>query len=363
LPTIPIFKIKIPKTANRLLDFDIGICLEFSFSIRTVFSARAHVYWLMIYRTLGTSDIKVSVIGLGTMSWKGAVYGEKPSRESAPDWDATRSMVKAALDCGITLFDTAEGYGRGHAEELLGTALHELGRRDEAVIVTKVGPLFSEEQEGGRTCNLSAAHIRTRCERSLLRLKTDHIDVYLAHWPDPQTPIEETAAVMNDLRREGKIRAFGVSNFSNAELSEALRHTSVVLNQVPYSLVDRKIEAEKVPFCIQHKVSIMAYSPLGKGVLSGKYSLEHLPTDYRRERFHFAKETLPQHLAIADQLTQAGKQVGFSTSQMALAWVVSQPGVALTIAGAKSKDQVRSNAAAGHLTPQVEAALKSILLH
>lgn len=317
----------------------------------------------MIYRSLGTSDLKVSVIGLGTMSWKGCQYGEQSAPGATPDWQGSRDMVRAALESGITLFDTAEGYGRGHAEELLGAALHELGKRDEAVIVTKVGPLFGEEQIGGRTCNLSAPHVRARCEQALRRLKTDHIDVYLAHWPDPLTPIEETAGVMNELRAEGKIRWFGVSNYPNDLLERALKVTPVVLNQLPYSLIDRKIEADKVPFCINHKISIMAYSPLGKGILSGKYSADHLPPpdDYRHQRFHFAKETLDKHLDIAERTTQAAKQVGLTTSQMALAWVISQPGLTLTIPGARTPEQVRDNAAAGNLTPEIESALKSIL--
>ena len=133
-----------------------------------------------------------------------------PSNE---DLAAAREMVKTSLDAGINLFDTAEGYGLGLAEEILGSALQELGCRDKAIIVTKVGPLFGSERIDGRACNLGAKHIVERCDLSLKRLQTDYIDLYLAHWPDPQTPIEETMQAVNKLHAAGKVRWFGVSNF------------------------------------------------------------------------------------------------------------------------------------------------------
>lgn len=310
-------------------------------------------------RTLGSSDLKVSVVGLGTMSWKDCRYGVTATPDSAPDKTGTLEVVRAALESGINLFDTAEGYGRGLAEELLGSALQELKARDKAVIVTKVGPLFSEEQVGGRTCNLSAAHIRARCEQQLRRLKTDRIDLYLAHWPDPQTPIEETAAVMNALKREGKIRWFGVSNFSTEQLGEALKHIPVVVDQLPYSMIDRQIDSDRRPFCIAHNVGIMAYSPLGKGMLTGKYTAEHLPPadDYRHQRPHFAKENLATHLALAARIRETAQELGVSPTQVTLAWTVAQPGITVTIPGARTLEQVRDNAGGGTLilTPEILA--------
>ena len=318
----------------------------------------------MQYRKLGKSDLHVSVIGLGTMSWPGCNYGQSGYVPTPDDFNATRNMVQAALDADINLFDTAEGYGRGLAEEILGQTLEELGCREKAIIVTKVGPLFGDEQTNGRTCNLSAEHIAERCELSLKRLRTDHIDLYLAHWPDPLTPVEETMQAANKLKQQGKIRWFGVSNFPNDLLGAALRHGVVAANQLPYSLADRTIDADKRPFCLENQVGIMAYSPLGKGVLSGKYDAQHLPPadDYRRHRKYFAKETLPQYLALAERLRELAPLFSCTPAQLALAWVLVQPGITVALPGAKSPDQIRANAGASEvsLTAEVIAGLDEL---
>jgi aryl-alcohol dehydrogenase-like predicted oxidoreductase len=316
------------------------------------------------YRKLGKSELNVSIIGLGTMSWPGCNYGESGYAPAPDDLRAARGMVQAALDAGINLFDTAEGYGRGLAEEILGQTLEELGCRERAIIVTKVGPLFGEEQTNGRTCNLSAKHIAERCELSLKRLHTNHIDLYLAHWPDPLTPIQETMEATNKLKEQGKIRWFGVSNFSNDLLDTALRHGVVTANQLPYSLADRTIDADKRPFCLANQVGIMAYSPLGKGVLSGKYDAQHLPpaNDYRHHRKYFAKENLPRYLALAERLRELAPRFSCTPVQLALAWVLVQPGITVALPGAKSPDQIRANAGASgvSLTDDVVAQLDEL---
>ena len=318
----------------------------------------------MQYRKLGKSDLNVSVIGLGTMSWPGCNYGESGYTPAPDDLRVARGMVQAALDAGINLFDTAEGYGRGLAEEILGQTLEELGCREKAIIVTKVGPLFGEEQTNGRTCDLSAKHIAERCELSLKRLRTNHIDLYLAHWPDPLTPIEETMEAANKLKEQGKIRWFAVSNFSNDLLGAALRHGVVAANQLPYSLADRTIDADKRPFCLANQVGIMAYSPLGKGVLSGKYDAQHLPpaNDYRHHRKYFAKENLPRYLALAERLRELAPRFSCTPVQLALAWVLVQPGITVALPGAKSPDQIRANAGASgvSLTDDVVAQLDEL---
>jgi aryl-alcohol dehydrogenase-like predicted oxidoreductase len=304
------------------------------------------------YRTLGKSDLNVSVISLGTMSWPGCNYGDSGYSPTPEDFAATREMVRTAFDSGINLFDAAEGYGRGLAEEMLGRTLQELGCREKAVIVTKVGPLFGEEQTGGRTCNLSAKHIADRCALSLKRLRTDYVDLYLAHWPDPRTPIEETMEAVAKLKEEGKIRWFGVSNFSNDLLGAALRRGIVASNQLPYSLADRTIDTDKRPFCVENRVGIMAYSPLGKGVLSGKYDAQHLPPpgDYRHTRKYFAKENFSRYFALAGRLRELALQISCTAAQLALAWVLAQPGITVALPGAKSPDQVRANAGASDLS-------------
>jgi aryl-alcohol dehydrogenase-like predicted oxidoreductase len=309
------------------------------------------------YRLLGKSDLNVSVVGHGTMSWPGCNHGDSGYTPTPADFTATREMVKAALDAGINLFDTAEGYGRGLAEQMLGQTLEELGCRDKAIIVTKVGPLFGEERTDGRTCNLSPKHIAKRCELSLKRLRSDRIDLYLAHYPDPLTPIEETMEAASKLQQQGKIRWFGASNFSNDLLDAALRHGEVVANQLPYSLADRTIDADKRPFCVERHVGIMAYSPLGKGVLSGKYDAQHLPPaeDYRHHRKYFAKENLPQYLALAGRLRELAPQFSCTPAQAALAWVLAKPGITVVLPGAKSPDQVRANAESSEVSLTEEA--------
>lgn len=300
-------------------------------------------------RLLGTTA--TSVIGFGTMSWPGCHFGTKGYAPTPEERASVREMVIAALDAGITLIDTAEGYGRGLAEELLGDVLAESGRRAEAVIVTKVGPTFETDPVNGRNCDLSEANIFQRCEASLRRLRTDTIDLYLAHWPDPITPIEETMAAAAKLKAQGKIREFGVSNFSAELMAEALKYGPLAANQLPYSLVDRDIDADRRPFCEKHDIGIMAYSPMGKGVLSGKYDATHLPPgdDYRHQRKHFAKENLPRHLAIAQRLRELAPTLNATPSQLALAWVLAQPGLTVALPGARSPEQIRANAAAGDI--------------
>jgi aryl-alcohol dehydrogenase-like predicted oxidoreductase len=212
-----------------------------------------------------------------------------------------------------------------------------------------VGPLFAEEQIDGRKCNLSATHIAKRCELSLKRLRTDRVDLYLAHWPDPLTPIEETMAAANKLQEQGKIRWFGASNFPNDLLGAALEQGVLVANQLPYSLADRTIDSDKRPFCIEKQVGIMAYSPMGKGILTGKYDAQHLPPadDYRHTRKYFAKENLPRYLELAQRLRDIAPQLSCTPAQVALAWVIAKPGITVVLPGAKSPDQIRTNAGSG----------------
>lgn len=303
----------------------------------------------MKFRELGR--LRVSAVGLGTMSWPGCRYGIGGHKATEEEYQSMREMVAAALDSGINLIDTAPGYGLGLAEEVVGRALAETGRRDETVIVTKVGPLFGEEKERRRTCDLSAKSIAVNCEESLRRLRTDRIDLYLAHHPDEATPVEETIGAFVKLREEGKVREFGVSNFRKELLEEALKYGPVVADQLAYSLIDRSLDREMRPFCRERGVGIMAYSPLGKGVLSGKYDETHLPPpeDYRHQRKHFAAENLPRHLGLAKRLRELAPEVPCEAAQLALAWVLAQPGMTVILPGARTPEQIRHNAVAGGL--------------
>jgi len=303
------------------------------------------------YRELGTSDLQVSVIGVGNMSWPHCRFGIAAPHGTIVDQRAIEQVVTSAIDAGINLFDTAEGYGRGMAEALLGAALKSLGKRKEAIIVTKVGPLFDNEVVNGRDTNLSKAHIFQRCEGSLKRLQTDCIDLYLAHRPDPATPIGETMSAMAELKRQGKIRHFGVSNFNAEQLAAALQHGPVVADQLSYNLVGRGIDADVRPFCVKANVGIMAYSPLGKGILSGKYDENHLPPDedYRHTKYYFAKENLPKYFALGRRCRELAAQLNITVSQLALAWCLAQPGIAVVLPGSREPGQARESAGAGDI--------------
>lgn len=298
---------------------------------------------------LGLHGPEVSRIGLGTMSWPGCRYGERgcgplPIREAA-------AMLEAAAESGITLVDTAEGYGRGFAEKTLAAALRAAGLQGRFTIVTKTGPLFAEEQTGGRTCNLSPTHLIERACRARDRLQVEAIDVLLAHWPDPLTPIEDTMAAAAELKANGVIRHFGVSNFSNDLLAAALRCGDVMCNQLPYSLADRSIDADgRRQFCLELGVGIMAYSPLGKGILGGNYAPGRLPPpeDYRHQRPHF-RENLETNLALAQKVRELAGHARCSPAAVALAWVLATPGITCAIPGAKSPAQVRQHAEVARL--------------
>jgi aryl-alcohol dehydrogenase-like predicted oxidoreductase len=301
------------------------------------------------YRQLGTSDLQVSVIGLGNMSWPHCRFSVVPPQDFVPDKEDIAKIVASALDSGINLFDTAEGYGVGLAETLLGDALKTLGKRDQACIVTKVGPLFGDEVVGGRDTNLSTAHILQRCEGSLKRLQTDHIDLYLAHRPDPATPIDETMETVDELKRQGKIRHFGVSNFDSKQLGQALTHGAVVANQLPYNMVTRGLDDDLRPFCLKNNVGIMAYSPLGKGILGGQYDENHLPpdSDYRHTKPYFAKENLPRYFELGKRCRELAGQLNISVSQLALAWCLAQPGITVVLPGTRTPKQAADCAGAG----------------
>jgi len=296
----------------------------------------------MKYRKLG--DLEVSVVAVGTMSWPYSAFAQEKPADAVVDREGVLKIVTRALDLGINLFDTAEGYGRGFSEELLGEALEQLGNRREVIVCTKTGRPGESVSE---QCDLTAANILRRCEMSLKRLRTDYIDLYLAHRPDPRTPIEETVSAFETLRRQGKIRQFGISEFSVVEMTEVLRFGTPAANQLGYSLVERRIDPETRPFCLEHGIGIMVYSPLAKGLLSGKYSRDVLPppVDDRRQH-HFRPQTLDRFMAVADEVRIVSKEMGVTPSMVALAWCLAQPGISTVLPGAKTSEQIAEAAAA-----------------
>lgn len=309
----------------------------------------------MQFRELGDSGIKVSEICLG--SW--LTYGV------GVDDSAGRQCLDAAFDAGISFIDTANVYGRGAAESFLGKALK--GRpRDSYVLATKVFFPMSDNDRG-----LSRAQIEKQIDASLVRLKTDYVDLYQCHRYDPDTPLEETMAALSDVVRSGKARTIGFSEWAPEEIAAAIAmappHIKFVSSQPQYSLLYRRPEAEVIPLCIANGIGQIVWSPLAMGVLSGKYAPgTKPPTDSRAasEDQHFMKRYLADDVLTAVQsLRPIAEQAGCSMAQLAIAWLLAQPGMTSVIIGASRAAQVHDNAAASGLTidPALLAQAATIL--
>jgi aryl-alcohol dehydrogenase-like predicted oxidoreductase len=286
-------------------------------------------------RKLGSSDLEVSVLGLGCNN-----FGMKI------DLGATREVVDAAIEAGINFFDTADMYGETRSESFLGEVLE--GRRESVLLATKFGAMAmvsGGEGWGKRDAVLACA------EASLERLRTDYIDLYQVHYPDPNTPIEETLGALGELLDAGKVRAIGCSNFSRAQLEEASAladRSAFVSLQNEWSLLQREVETELAPFCERKGIGFLPYFPLASGVLTGKYRRGEAFGEGTRlatlDFFgHFGSE---ENLAIVERLDAYAQSKGRSILELALGWLASQPSVASVIAGATRPEQIEANAGA-----------------
>jgi aryl-alcohol dehydrogenase-like predicted oxidoreductase len=302
----------------------------------------------MQYRMLGRSGLKVSVAGLGCNN-----FGRRCSAEE------TAKVVHAALDLGVSLFDTADFYGAGMSEDYLGKALGV--RRQEAVVATKFGmPLSAGEYNGGA----SRRYIVKACEASLKRLGTDYIDLYQLHFPDARTPIEETLSALNDLIHAGKIRYAGSSNFAGWQIADAhwiarqRQFEPFISAQNGYSLLDRRIEREVIPAAEAFGVGILPYFPLASGMLTGKYMRgQPAPNDSRlAANPDGAKRVLTEeNFAAIEKLSEFARSRDKTVLDLAIAWLLGRACVSSVIAGATQAEQVRANAAAAQWTmPQAD---------
>lgn len=294
--------------------------------------------------------LQASAVGLGTWAIGGWMWG-------GTDDAAAEDAIRAGLDAGITLIDTAPAYGLGHAEEVVGRALK--GRRDQVVIATKCGLVWHARRgpyffsQGGHAVHrdLSAAAIRHEVEESLRRLQTDRIDLYITHWQDPTTPIPETVATLKALQAEGKIRAFAASNTTPGDLAEYRAAGGIAAVQEEYSMLQRRIETSHLPACREAGIAAMGYSVLGLGLLSGRITADRVFSgdDQRREDPRFA----PENRARVDRLMQTIRPIALrhaaGPSQVVIAWTLAQPGLTFALCGARNPDQARENAAAGRL--------------
>ncbi len=296
----------------------------------------------MEFRQFGRTGLRVSPIGFGC--WEiGGTYGRI-------DETQFQRAVAQAIDNGITCFDTAEAYGMGVSEEALARALG--GRRNDVVIATKFGVGY-EEMPNRR--DSSRERVLASIDKSLRRLRTDHIDVYLVHWPDPNTPLEETMRALDDVVRQGKARFIGVSNFRLAQIEECARLRRIDVVQYVWNMFDRRMQAEIFPYCAAQQIAVMAYGSLAYGMLSGTFhaGMSFDENDWRSRggnlgslnlfRTLFGPEHFPRNVAAVEELKRLAVKYGKSLPQFALGWTLSNPVVGTALVGFRTSDEVTEN--------------------
>lgn len=303
----------------------------------------------MEYRQLGKSELEVSVIAFGAWAIGGWMWG------GADRKDALKAL-DAAISNGMTTIDTAPAYGFGLSEELVGEAIK--GKRNRVQILTKYGLrwnikkgqfFFPTLDNAGNPIDMyryaGKESVIEECENSLKRLKTEYIDLYQIHWPDPTTPISETMEAVEKLIQQGKIRVAGVCNYDVEQLKEATRTLSVASNQVPYSMVRRDIEKDLVPYCLASQIAIIAYSPLQRGLLTGKIKPGYVfgEGDTRPSTPHYREPNLSRILHFLDELKPLAEDRKVTLAQLILNWTLQQPGITCVLAGARNEEQVREN--------------------
>lgn len=303
---------------------------------------------------LGKTELQVSPIAFGTWSF-GGEWGRF-------DADEAKATVGRAVELGITLFDTAQGYGFGAAERLLGDALWARARREDVVVATKGGL----RMEGDHLLrDASRRWLREGVDSSLRNLGTDYIDLYQVHWPDEHTPPEETAGALTDLVREGKIRHFGVSNYDVKQMEELARFGRLETLQPPYHLFRREIEEEILPYAMDHDIGVLGYGAMAHGLLTGTMTPEtrFAGDDWRAESPDFGGETFRRNLGVVERLKTVAEARGITLPQLAVAWTLAQPAVQVTIVGARRPVHLEESAAAADIkfAPEDLAAIDAVL--
>ena len=308
---------------------------------------------MMQYNQVGDSPVRVSAITFGAWAIGGWMWGGADAREAV-------AAIHAALDLGITSIDTAPIYGFGLSEELVGEALAGKNRQ-QVQILTKYGmrwdsregklAMMSQDAQGKEVPIHKFAgkqSVIQECENSLRRLRTDYIDLYQIHWPDVTTPIGETMEAVAQLIEQGKVLASGVCNYSAEQMATAEKTLKQASNQVPYSMVERQIEAELVPYCLEHHKSILAYSPLQRGLLTGKIGNDYRfePGDHRPNTRHFRQDNREKVNAFLEQIRPIAEGHQATLGQLVINWTIRQPAVATALVGARNPQQVRENAKA-----------------
>ena len=323
----------------------------------------------MEYRKLGKNGIEISTVTFGAWAIGGWLWG-------GTDQKAAVSAIRRAFELGITTIDTAPAYGFGLSEEIVKEAVR--GKRDKYQILTKFGMrwdldrgefFFNTEDANGKPVKMykysGKESVIEECERCLKRLGTDYIDLFQIHWPDSTTPIHETMEAVVRLIETGKVRAAGVCNYSAEQTAEALKTAPLLSNQVPYSMVNRSIEEDLIPFCIQQGMGVLAYSPLQRGLLTGKIRPGHAfgPGDHRPATPHFEKKNMDKVLGFLDEIQPIADGHGATLAQLVISWTIHRPGITAALVGARNPAQVEENAkAAGiRLTAEETGKIDALL--
>ena len=307
----------------------------------------------MEYRKLGNTDLELSTIAYGAFAIGGLMWGGNEQQDSI-------ESVRASIDHGVTTLDTAPFYGFGLSEEMIGQAIKGYDR-SKIQILTKFGLVwdgsnqgrgdyFFDAEEGGKKFPIykyaSKANVIKEVEESLGRLQTDYIDLLQIHWPDNTTPIAETMEALDLLIQQGKIRAAGVSNYSVDQVKEARQIVNVASNQVGYSMLNRGIEQDLVPYALDQNVGIIVYSPMERGLLTGKYFTEGKLKDNDHRNGYFQQFDLQKVEAFLKEITPLAVDKGTTLSQLILRWTSLQPGISVVLAGARNAAQAIANAKA-----------------
>ena len=288
-------------------------------------------------RQFGNSDMQITPLGLGTWAIGGGgwAFGWGPQ-----DDEASIATIHRAIDLGINWIDTAAVYGLGHSEEIVAKALK--GRSDRPYVFTKGSRVWNDQ--GEITSSLKEQSLRREVENSLRRLEVDTIDLYQLHWPNPDPDIEEGWSTLAKLKSEGKLRYIGVSNFSVEQMERARKIAPITSLQAPYSLIKRDVERDILPYCQEHNIGVIVYSPMMSGLLSGKMTRERIDDfpedDWRKRNEEFQEPRLSRNLKLASLLQDIGYPYNRTTAEVAIAWTLRHPAVTGAIVGGRRPEQV-----------------------
>ena len=303
-------------------------------------------------RQLGKSDVRVSPVIFGAWAIGGWMWGGNEEADSI-------AAIQASIDHGVNTIDTAAIYGMGHSEELVGKAIK--GRRDKVVLATKCGMRWNADQgsdpwqqkdNGGQDVTIRkngrADSIAYECEQSLERLGVDAIDLYQIHWPDKETTPEETIGALEKLRRQGKVRAIGTSNYDVSWLERGLKVAPIASDQPPYSILRRGIEETVLKFCREHGVGVICYSPMERGLLTGKVGPDRqfAPGDHRANHPYFSVENRTRVLDALERVKPIADKYGVDYAQLIVNWTIHVPGITAAIVGGRNAEQATANAKA-----------------